>query len=206
MRSIGKPIIQGGRTTGLYGSVQDVTDQRALKEADRRLNQLLSTVLDNLPHGVYAKDLKTGGRYALWNRGMETLLKVKAEDVLDRTDDFLYEEREVKRLKKVDQFVLEGKSLLDLAEEWAGKSVDMAARLYPQHSHHYQINAIAALAGVRLAQDRRADAAVLLERARTLMAGLDSVPESTRDYVGKLVGQTCDAPGERVAAFCGDAP
>jgi len=55
---------------------------------------------------------------------------------------------------------------LDLAEEWAGKSVDMAARLYPQHSHHYQINAIAALAGVRLAQDRRADAAVLLERAR----------------------------------------
>lgn len=94
---------------------------------------------------------------------------------------------------------------LDLADEWAQKSVDMAGRLYPQHSHHYQLNALAALAGVRLAQGRHVDAAVLLERARTLMSGLDSVPQSTRDYVGKLSKQICGAKGRRVAAFC-EAP
>jgi len=92
---------------------------------------------------------------------------------------------------------------LDLAEEWAQKSVDMAGRLYPQHSHHYQINALAALAGVRLAQHRSADATVLLERARTLMAGLDNVPDSTRNYVNDLVGRACSVRGGRVAAFCG---
>jgi len=35
------------------------------------------------------------------------------------------------------------------------------------------------------------------------MASVDSVPESTRGYVGKLSAQACDAKGRRVAAFCG---
>ncbi|MBN8727032.1 MAG: serine/threonine protein kinase [Xanthomonadales bacterium] len=90
----------------------------------------------------------------------------------------------------------------ELSAEWAEKAVAMAARLYPERSHHYQINAIAALAGVRLVQRRRNDAAVLLERARTLMSGVDAVPASTRDYVGKLVTDTCAAKGPRLAALC----
>lgn len=90
----------------------------------------------------------------------------------------------------------------DLSAEWAEQAVVMAARLYPEHSHHYQVNAIAALAGVRLAEGRRSDAAVLLERARTLMAGIDQVPASTRDHVGKLVADTCAGKGPPLAALC----
>jgi eukaryotic-like serine/threonine-protein kinase len=84
---------------------------------------------------------------------------------------------------------------LELAVEWAEKAAAMSDRLYPEASHHYQVNALAALAAVRLAQARVADAKALLQRARTLLAGLDNAPASTRDQVAALVARACGADG-----------
>lgn len=117
VRAIGKPVIHKGRTTSLYGSFQDISDQVHLKEEDRRLNRLLSNVLDNLPHGVFAKDLKNSSRYVIWNKGMENLFKVQARDVLGKDDAFLFDAKTERRMAKLDELVLDGKSLLDLAEE-----------------------------------------------------------------------------------------
>jgi eukaryotic-like serine/threonine-protein kinase len=39
---------------------------------------------------------------------------------------------------------------LELAVEWAEKAAAMSDRLYPEASHHYQVNALTALAAVRL--------------------------------------------------------
>ena len=80
---------------------------------------------------------------------------------------------------------------LELAEESAGQAVAMADRLYPADSHHYQVNALAALAAVRLAQSRTADAIDVLRRARALLAGLENAPASTRGYVASLVSRAC---------------
>jgi serine/threonine-protein kinase len=78
---------------------------------------------------------------------------------------------------------------LDLAAEWSEKAVAMADRLYPQSSHHYQVNALAALVATRLAQGRNDEAATLLQRTRTLLASLETPPASTRDYVAGLVAR-----------------
>lgn len=80
---------------------------------------------------------------------------------------------------------------LELAAEWAEKAAAMADRLYPEASHHYQVNALAALAAVRLGQGRVAEATALLRRARSLLAGLENAPTSTRDYVAALVTKAC---------------
>ena len=82
---------------------------------------------------------------------------------------------------------------LELAAEWSEKAVAMADRLYPDSSHHYQVNALAALAATRLAQARDAEAATVLRRARRLLAGLDNAPASTSDYVAGLFKQVCGA-------------
>jgi serine/threonine-protein kinase len=84
---------------------------------------------------------------------------------------------------------------LDLAAEWAEKAAAMADRLYPGSSHHYQVNALAALAAVRLAQVRTPDAASLLRRAQALLAGLATAPASTREYVAALAAKVCAAEG-----------
>jgi len=91
---------------------------------------------------------------------------------------------------------------LGLAEQAAQDAVAMAGRMYPRQGHFHQVNALAALAAVRMQQGRHTDAAVLLERARTRMAGLEHVPQSTRDYVGDLIAAACANKAQRMSALC----
>lgn len=77
----------------------------------------------------------------------------------------------------------------DAAAQAAEQAVAMAQRLYPGDSHFYEVNAIAALAGARLAQGRRADAETLVRRAQQRLASLSEAPASTRDYVANLAAR-----------------
>jgi hypothetical protein len=94
---------------------------------------------------------------------------------------------------------------LDAASEAAAEAVAMAARLYPDKSHPYQVNALAALAGTRLAQGRTDEASELLQRAQQQLAGLDEAPASTRDYLAGLIRRRC-AEAAPPAALCAPAP
>lgn len=80
---------------------------------------------------------------------------------------------------------------LDQAEAAAQEAVEMAERLYPDGRSHFRLNALAALAGTRLAQHRHDDAAALL--ARMPADALAEAPSSTRDYVAELTAQVCGA-------------
>ncbi|KAB2901546.1 MAG: serine/threonine protein kinase [Dokdonella sp.] len=91
---------------------------------------------------------------------------------------------------------------LELAERSAQDAVAMAERMYPKQSHFYEVNALAVLAAVRMRQGRQTDAAVLLERARTRMAGLNSVPPSVRDFVTDLITNACEGKRPASQALC----
>jgi PAS domain S-box-containing protein len=54
------------RVVRIYGASQDVTERRQAEEALARERNLLQTVVDNLPLGVFMKDV--AGRYVLSNR------------------------------------------------------------------------------------------------------------------------------------------
>ncbi|HUD41068.1 MAG TPA: serine/threonine-protein kinase [Dokdonella sp.] len=93
---------------------------------------------------------------------------------------------------------------LDQAEEAAGEAAAMAERLYPDGRSHYRLNALAALAGTRLAQGRDTEAAALLLRLRTPPDALAQAPASTRDYAAELIAQLC-GEGRSTAAPCAAA-
>jgi len=90
---------------------------------------------------------------------------------------------------------------LDQAEEAAAEAAAMAERLYPDGRSHYRLNALAALAGTRLAQGRDAEAAALLLRLQTPPDALAQAPASTRDYAAELAAQLC-RDGRYTAAPC----
>ena len=80
---------------------------------------------------------------------------------------------------------------LELADEWATQAAAMGERLYAAQGHHYQVNALAALAAVRIEQARLPEARALLMRAQAVLAKLGDAPESTRAYVARLAGRAC---------------
>lgn len=80
---------------------------------------------------------------------------------------------------------------IDLAAPAAEQAAAMAERLYPDGQRASFVNALAALAAVRLAQHRDADARPLLGRAQKALARLDAAPAATRKYVAELVTRAC---------------
>ena len=69
----------------------------------------------------------------------------------------------------------------------------MADRLYAQTPHPYQVNALVALAEARMAQGRMVDALPLASRLQSLLADIESAPDSTRDAAQDVVERLCAA-------------
>jgi PAS domain S-box-containing protein len=76
-----------GNIVGAIESIRDITDRKrmeaALKESERRL----ADIIDFLPDATFAIDLS--GKVIAWNRAMEEMTVVKAEDMLGK-DNYEY--------------------------------------------------------------------------------------------------------------------
>ena len=91
---------------------------------------------------------------------------------------------------------------LELAAEWGERAAAMGERLYAGRSHVYLAQARLALAGIRASQQRNADAAGLLLRARASLDALESPSESTEAYYATLRAQVCADPAQVGAPPC----
>ncbi len=86
----GKPLYQNNKITRLVGTFQDVTQQVAQEIKTRESEQLLRTLVDNLPLNVFIKDLES--RKVLVNKAECDYLGVDDPNaVLGKSDFDLYE-------------------------------------------------------------------------------------------------------------------
>jgi len=49
VRAVGEPVFEGGHAVRIDGTLQDITERRMLEDSMRRSNEVLRSVLDNLP-------------------------------------------------------------------------------------------------------------------------------------------------------------
>lgn len=82
----------------------------------------------------------------------------------------------------------------DLASQWGETAVAMGERLYAGRTHAYLAQAQLALAEIRASQQRNAEAADLLVRARTALDALESPSESTEAFYAKIRERVCADP------------
>ena len=101
----GKPIYKAGKLVSLIGTFQDITEQVFKETKIKENEQLLQTLIDNLPVNVYIKDLES--RKILVNKSECQLLDVGGPaEVLGKTDFDFYPEEMAQIFREEDLKVL----------------------------------------------------------------------------------------------------
>jgi PAS domain S-box-containing protein len=100
IRTMGRAEFQDGRCVRIFGTFQDITDQRRVEEALRESQAMLSKVFDNAPVGIWVMDPAQESpllinRYFRENTGLGT-------------DSFSMTAQELAACKKSDDMVLKG--------------------------------------------------------------------------------------------------
>ncbi|MEM1260600.1 MAG: PAS domain-containing protein [Bacteroidota bacterium] len=86
----GKPLYKKGKVTRLIGTFQDVTEQVAQQKKTKENEQLLRTLVDNLPLNLYIKDAES--RKVLVNKAeCDYLGVIHPEELIGRSDFDLYD-------------------------------------------------------------------------------------------------------------------
>ena len=94
----GKPLFKNGKYMGLIGTFQDITDYVTSEIKTKESENLLRTVIDNLPLNVYIKDLES--RKILVNKAECEYLSVdNPKDLLGKSDFDLYD-KEVAQISR----------------------------------------------------------------------------------------------------------
>ena len=85
----GKPIKKDGKIVKLFGTFQDVHDQMLAETKSKENQQLLTTLINNIPLNVYIKDKDY--KKILVNKAECEYLGKKPKDLLGKTDFDLYD-------------------------------------------------------------------------------------------------------------------
>jgi PAS domain S-box-containing protein len=100
----------------LYAVARDVTATKDTEEALRRANQFLEAVIENIPHMVFVKDAERLS-FLRFNRAGEELLGMPRSELLGKNDYDFFPKEEAAFFQVKDRETLNGKLLLDIAEE-----------------------------------------------------------------------------------------
>ena len=111
------PLRDGsGKVIGILGTYEDITEYKLANEELQHEKILLRTLVDNLPDGIYVKDIE--GRKTLANIADVRNMGYKDEaEVLNKTDFDLYPKEVAEKFFADDQSVIKnGESVLDREE------------------------------------------------------------------------------------------
>ncbi len=103
--SSGKPIIRDNKIIRLVGTFQDITEQEKAEQQIREREQILHTLIDNIPLNIYIKDLNL--KKILVNKAECDFLGVpNAQELLGKSDDDFFDKEMATKLRDEDLEVI----------------------------------------------------------------------------------------------------
>ncbi|WP_159448309.1 histidine kinase dimerization/phosphoacceptor domain -containing protein [Dethiosulfovibrio salsuginis] len=71
--------------------VRDVTEQREAQERLASQGEFLGSLVENMPVGIFAKDMSAGGIYVIWNSRMADITGVDCDQALGATESDVFD-------------------------------------------------------------------------------------------------------------------
>jgi sigma-B regulation protein RsbU (phosphoserine phosphatase) len=185
---------RAGRVFGTFGISRDITEHRRTEQtlAERTVELskerlLLRTLIDNLPHAIYAKD--AAGRKTMANPADLKNLRCKTEaDAIGKSDFDLFPEEVAKKFYDDDQKVIHGEPVINREEHFfdeAGRKRWLLTSKLPLRD---QDGKIVGLVGIGHDITERKQAEETLDRERRLLRTLiDNLPDAiyAKDTAGR---------------------
>jgi two-component system, cell cycle sensor histidine kinase and response regulator CckA len=106
-----------GQVVGLLGTYEDVTERRRAEEALRESEQLLASIVENVPDIVFVKD-PTDLHFVRVNKAEERLLGYSRDELVGKDDRWLVPPEEAEFFRATDMKVLETGQVSEVPEEF----------------------------------------------------------------------------------------
>ncbi|MFA1672948.1 putative bifunctional diguanylate cyclase/phosphodiesterase [Rhizobium mongolense] len=106
--------------SAILAIVQDRTEVNAARRQVTDTRSLLDSIVDNLPVGVFVKDMQEDGRYILFNEACSVIVGRATEDVLGSTDRTIFPEAQMAILREQDSRAFDAKGTITFEETIQG--------------------------------------------------------------------------------------
>ena len=107
---------RSGAVVGILGTFEDITESKRAEEALRKSEQLLDSIVENIPDMVFVKDARDL-KYVRVNRAEERMLGSTREEILRGDSRQQSTAAEVELFEAMDRKVLETGEIVDIPEE-----------------------------------------------------------------------------------------
>jgi|GEM_PF-2285016 len=110
----------GGIASRLGGYIESrrlLEQTREAQAENQRQKEFLGKIINILPVGLFAKDVKDNFRFSIWNARMEEMFGVKAEDMLGKTDYDYSNKEEADNYRQADLAAIEAGQVIDIPVE-----------------------------------------------------------------------------------------
>lgn len=96
--------------------IVDISDRKRLEEEVKQSQQFLDTIINNIPLGLFAKDINNDFRYVLINKNAEKILGAPKERAIGLNDYELIPQASADFIRQKDLTVVEQGTLLEIPE------------------------------------------------------------------------------------------
>ena len=98
---------------------RDITERIEQDNKIRELNQLMETILNNIPVYLFVKDTGDDFRYLYWNKEFERVSRIPASSVIGRTDAEIFpEKKDAQKFREDDLEILKNNRTVDFEEDY----------------------------------------------------------------------------------------
>lgn len=106
-----------GNAIRFVGTHADISDLKRAEEDAFKQKHMLDKIIENLPVGMFAKDVRDDFRYRIWNRQMERIFDRPAAQMIGACDHDLFDKKEADYRRFTDEQLLETETPIEIYEE-----------------------------------------------------------------------------------------